>query len=100
MSPQAETAIITQSVKRGKELPDRIKNAPSLLPGLELYWQGFMDLMSSRITGMGIGPIWWSEVQKYCEAKGLSADQTEAMHYHIRVMDTAYIEHSMKKAKS
>jgi len=69
------------------------------MPGLELYWQGFMDLMASRHTGMGIGPIWWSEIQKYCEAKGLDNLQTEAMHHHIRLMDTAYMKHYEKKGR-
>jgi len=80
-------------------LPDSIKNAPSLLPGLELYWQGFMDLMGSRVIGMGLSPIWWSEIQRYCEVKGLDDFQTEAMHHHIRAMDKFYLEFSMKKSK-
>ncbi len=57
-----------------------------------------MDLMSSREVGMGLGPIWWGTVQNYCEKKGLEAEQTEEMHYHIRAMDLAYLKHMDKKS--
>lgn len=92
-----EAAIISQASKRNLPLPDKIQNAPSLLPGLELYWQGFMDLMSCRQIGMGIGPIWWTTVQDYCRIKELDEFQTEAMHHHIKELDTAYMTHHNKK---
>lgn len=46
---------------------------------------------------MGPGPIWWDTVQRYCEVYGLSEDQTEAMHHHIKGMDTVYLKHNTKK---
>lgn len=84
-------------MKAGWSLPERIKNAPELLPGLEIYYMGFMDLMASRQIGMSIGPIWWETIQKYCEALGLDGEQTEAMHYHIKEMDGVYLTHMQKK---
>lgn len=84
-------------MREGIPLPDRIQNAPSLWPGLTLYYNGFMDLVASRMTGFGLGPIWWSTIQTYCEAMGLSEDQTEAMHHHVKEMDTAYLKHMSKK---
>lgn len=92
-----EQAIIRQATRSGKALPEKIANAPSVLPGLDLYWQAFMDLMASRMTGMGIGPIWWGTVQEYCVCKRLDEEQTEAMHYHIRMMDTVYLKWANKK---
>ena len=70
------------------------------MQGLELYYEAFMDLMSSRTAGMGIGPIWWTTVQEYIVANGLSEDQAFDMHYHIRTMDTAYMKHIVKKTGS
>lgn len=83
----------------GLPLPEKIQNAPSLKPGLELYYLGFMDLMASRSTGMSAGPIWWDTIQTYCEAKGLDEDQTDAMHQHIKALDQEYLKHMNKKTK-
>ena len=86
-------------MKHGLPLPEKIENAPSLWPGLELYYIGFMDLMASRQMGMGVGPITWGTIQEYCDKKGLDSEQTEAMHSHIRDMDQVYITHAQKKTK-
>lgn len=66
--------------------------------GLELFYLGFMDLMSDRETGMNIGPIRWTTVQHYCDKKGLDEEQTESMHMHIKNMDTSYMKISKKKS--
>lgn len=94
-----ETQIIQQAEKHGLPLPEKIQNAPSLWPGLELYYIGFMDLMASRQSGFGIGPIWWGTIQDYCERKGLDEEQTEAMHHHIRALDEVYMKHVQQKTK-
>lgn len=92
-----EHTIITQSIKAGWDLPEKIKNAPSLLPGLELYYNGFKDLEASRQIGFSPGPIWWQTVQEYCDKMGLDEEQTEAMHYHVKALDTVYLKNMMKK---
>jgi hypothetical protein len=86
-------------MKHGLPLPEKIQNAPSLLPGLELYYIGFMDLVNSRQTGFGMGPIWWNTIQDYCERKKLDEEQTEAMHHHIGAMDIVYTKHIQQKTK-
>lgn len=91
--------IIEQAEKHGLPLPEKIENAPSLLPGLELYYAGFLDLMASRQVGMGIGPLWWGTIQDYCDRKGLDEEQTEAMHFHLKMMDIVYLKHMQKKSK-
>lgn len=95
-----ESRIVSEAVRRKQPIPEKFADAPALWPGLDLYYQGFQDLISSRITGMGVGPIWWSTVQHYCEAKGLDEEQTESMHYHVREMDTFYLSHLNKKSGS
>jgi hypothetical protein len=89
--------IIEQAAKHGLPLPEKIQNAPSLLPGLELYYIGFTDLINSRNVGMGVSPIWWGTIQDYCDRKKLDEEQTEAMHHHIKAMDGVYLNLSQKK---
>ena len=91
--------IIRQAVKSNRPLPNRIENSPSLLPGLELYYIGFLSLDSSRQMGFQIGPISWITIHTYCEAMELDEYQTEAMHHHISAMDLEYLKHQAKKAK-
>ena len=89
--------IIKQAMSHGLPLPEKIQNAPVLRPGLELYYIAFLDLMASRVTGMGLSPIWWSTVQIYCDAKGPDEFQTFAMHYHIKELDSVFMKHQNKK---
>ena len=84
-------------MREGLPLPDRIQNAPDLLPGLELYYLAFMELSDSRSIGMGLGPIPWKVVHDYAQAYGLDSDQTEEMHFHIKEMDAAYLQHLRSK---
>jgi hypothetical protein len=89
--------IIKQAVRAGQPVPERIQNAPSLEPGLELYYSGFLDLCSSRTIGMQASPISWVTVEEYCKAFHLDEEQVEAMHYHIQSMDQVYLETASKK---
>jgi len=86
-------------VKTGLPIPSRIENAPSIAPGLELYYIGFLELTSSRQMGFGIGPIPWLAVEQYGTTKGLDEEQQEMMHMHIIAMDTVYMKHQAKKQK-
>lgn len=89
--------IIEQCIRSNWDLPEKIVNAPSLLPGLELYYIGFMDLLSSRQTGFSPGPIWWTTIQEYCLVYGLDEEQTETMHFYIRTLDGVYLKRMLKK---
>ena len=94
-----EEQIIKQAVRSGLPLPDKIQNAPSILPGLELYYMGFLDLTSSRsIGGFGVGPIPWLAIEQYSQTLELDDEQREAMHHHVAEMDKAYIKHQQKKS--
>ena len=93
-----EATILRQCMMEGLEIPEKIANAPLLLPGLEVYWTAFMNLLSSRQIGLTASPIPWNIIQEYCDHQNLSEEQSEAMHYHIAMMDTAFLEHQQKKA--
>lgn len=95
-----EQKIIEQAVRSGLPIPDRIQNAPSILPGLELYYIGFLELSTSRqLGGFGFGPIPWLSIEQYCQVLELDEDQKMAMHHHIAEMDKAYVKHQQKKSK-
>lgn len=79
-------------------MPDKILNAPEILPGLEIYYIAFMDLINSRQIGMGLGGIWWETIERYCERRGIDGHQQEAMHHHIGKLDAVYLGHQSKKS--
>lgn len=95
-----EEDIIKQATRSGLPLPDKIQNAPSILPGLELYYIGFLELTTSRQIGFGgMGPIPWLAIEQYCQMMELDDNQREAMHHHIGLLDKAYLTKQAKKNK-
>lgn len=80
-------------------LPQAIANAPELELGLDLFYLAFMDLTTCRSMGFGEGPIPWSAVRDYCDELGLEGEQRDDMFIHIRLMDTAYLNHRASKVK-
>lgn len=94
-----EQNIIQQCMRERLPLPERIQNAAQIELGLELYYGAFFDLHTCRPLGMAEGAIRWMDIHDYCDRLGVSEDQREDMHYHIRVMDNAYLEWRGKKVK-
>ena len=85
---------------KGKPLPKEIEEAPELLPGLEIYFDGFFDLCYDRQMGMGFGPIQWMTIETYCNVQGFDPDQKEAFHGHCRAMDAIWLEFQNEKTKN
>lgn len=94
---EVEADIISQAVRTNRPIPEKIRNAPRLMMGLELYYEAFMDLNSCRASGFGMGQIPWLAIFDYAVANGFSEEQTEDLLQHIRVMDHAYMDHHNKK---
>ncbi len=88
-----------EQVRRtGMPIPEKIKNAPTLRLGLELFFSGFTDLSSSRgMSGFGEGMIPWGAIEDYCERWDLDEDTTEDMHYHLGELDTARAKYYKRK---
>lgn len=84
----------------GAPIPDKIKNAPILLPGLQFYYQAFLDLSTCRPLGMSEGPIPWSALNTYAEREGLTDDDYDRFSSLIRAMDAAYLGHRDKKREA
>ena len=78
-----------QAARQKMPIPKSIQNAPDLTLGLQLFYEAFSDLSSSRVSGMEEGLIGWSTIQDYCERLDLSEEQTADMHYHINELDLA-----------
>ncbi len=74
-------------------LPPALANMPELMPGLELYWNGYKDLHSCRVDGV----IPWTVIDAYSTRLGLDAIQYEDMHRHIRAMEKERDEMAKKK---
>ena len=92
-----EKKIIQQCMREGLPLPSKIKNAPELIFGLALFLQAFNNLTYSRTYGFVPGPISWASIEDYCVKNKLDEEQTQDMHYFIRVMDNAYLDYLDKK---
>ena len=96
---KAEQRIIRECYARKKALPERIQNAPNLLMGLELYFQAFVELNTSRSTGWSAGPIPSWCISEYADRLELSEEETEDLHYHIRMMDQEFLKYTARKNK-
>jgi len=94
-----EDQIIKQAVRSGLPIPSRIENAPSIWPGLELYYLGFLELNSTRQIGFQLGPISWLAIEQYGQVKELDDEQKEAMHFHVGELDKSYLKYQARKSK-
>jgi hypothetical protein len=66
---------------------------------LQLYYQAFWDLNSSRnfYSGGGAGPVPWHVIREYAREHDLSRDQALDLHFHMANLDHIMIEHLRKK---
>lgn len=96
-----EKAIVEQAYRYRMPIPDKIKNAPMLYAGLDLFYIAFMDLTTCRQLGYGaVGPIDWLSVHYYCEAYGLKGEQREDMFFFVSQMDGEYLKWSANHKKA
>lgn len=71
-------------------MPDRIANAPELLPWLNQEYEAFFELSTCRVEGV----IPWTALYAYASVHGFT-DTPESLArftWLIRAMDKAYIE--------
>lgn len=96
---KVEQRIIRESYLRKKPLPEHIQNAPDLFIGLELFFQAFTELNTNRSSGWSAGPIPSWCIGEYCDRLELDEETAEDLHYHIRMMDQAFLEYTSRKNK-
>lgn len=95
-----EQALIQQAKAAGQPIPDRVANAPRLMPGLELYLNAFFDLDSERTHGFSLSPIPWSAIFRYGKAYGFDKEQQEELIYFVRKLDQAHLNRLSKKQEA
>jgi len=91
-----EQTIARQAYVNRQPLPDRIQNAPKLLPGLELWLQAVLDLDSDRTDGQ----IPWSSIARYSEFYDFDATLSEDLFYYVRVLDGVILDRRAKKREA
>ena len=97
--PSEERLLQQVRQNPGMAIPDKIANAPDLLPGLEMYWIAFSDLTTCRSEGMDEGRIPWTAVIRYAEWLKLNDEETDDFVTLIKAMDETYINHRRGEAK-
>lgn len=93
-----ESKILDNVVRFKLPIPDKIANAPDLEIGLDLYWNAFATLTTSRQVGMGMGPISWESMIGYCVINEIEGEQRDDLIYLLNKMDGEYLKQSSKKA--
>lgn len=68
-------------------VPQAIIDAPSLAPGLEIYYDAFVELLSCRNMQ---GSIPWTAIEEYRVASGLDSESN--LLFLVRRMDAAYLK--------
>lgn len=94
-----EKRIAQECYRSGEPLPDRIKNAPDLICGLELFFAAYQELETERQIGFGLGPIPFTAILKYVEFYQLEKEQADDLIYFVRKLDTHFMIEQAKKAK-
>jgi len=84
-------------VRFGQPLPARIQNAPELWLGNRLYYDGFLDLTSSRPVSMALGPLSILTLMEYCYITGIEGDQRDDFIWIITHLDAKYLEWSANR---
>lgn len=73
-------------------LPDAIANAPELYLGLELYYNGFNQLSSSRPQGFGVGAIPLSYILDYCQVYSIIGEDMDDFVWFITNIDRKFLD--------
>jgi len=85
-------------MKQGLPIPQRIRDAPQLLPGLEVYYQAFLDLCTERQVGFGEGPIPSSSIDYYISQRSWFTEEDRVwMRALVRRLDIEYLKHRDSK---
>lgn len=95
----SDDRIIEQARKMGMPIPDKIKNRPQLISGLEFYWRAFTDLSADRDIGMAEGHIPWTAMNQWALRYDIWGYEFERLVLILKKVDTAYMEkrHSQHK---
>ncbi len=91
-----EQKILRDCYRFGMPIPEKIQNAPELLPGLELYHQAFLDLNSCRALSEVMGPIPILAMLEYCWIHEIDGEQREDFLWLLQRLDLKFMQRSNK----
>ena len=67
-----------------------LNNRPGLLPGLEFYFNAYIQLRYDKQIGFTTGPIPWSSVIKWCNLHNIyDINDIEVVLRYIRALENA-----------
>lgn len=69
----------------GMPVPKAIDEVPELPMGTELYWEAFIDLMTSRPAPDQ--PLAWTAMNDWCKCYGVLGESAEDLIYVVRLLD-------------
>jgi hypothetical protein len=94
-----EKWLIEQAKRNRMPIPERVMQAPLLIPGLDFYLTAFLTLSSERQVGMGEGRIPWSKTKDYALHYGLDDVEFDILWELITRVDGAYLEWQSKRSR-
>lgn len=85
----------------GEDAIPALASRPELEPHLGFEWRAFRDLRHDRITGMALGPLWWTSIDAYAARHRIDdPDAFERFVHLMQEMDAAYRDHLAETAKT
>lgn len=95
-----EKTLLDLAARQNMPIPDRISNAPELLPGLQLYMDCFNDLNHSRFNSSGcIGRIHYNLIDLWCDNNLVVGDQKLDVVELVGRMDCVYVSWQIEAMK-
>lgn len=79
-------------------MPDAVAGAPQMFWGLEAYYDAFVELSTDRQSGMSVGPIPWSSIDRYACRHEIEGEAFEYLVRMVRALDDAFLAHCRKEA--
>jgi len=81
----------------GDQWPKFLRERPSVMVGLEIFYEAFHELSSCRQIGLGIGPLPFTAIVDYCDRFEMDEAQTIEI---LRRMDDLFLEHCRESVKA
>lgn len=92
MAGTNEAVVIRDAIRAGHPIPPEIANAPSLMPGLDLFYNAWLELSTCRSIGMVPGPIPWTAIHMYARHYQMTFQQEERLVQVVRILDNEYLK--------
>ena len=98
---KTEKVILKQCRDSGRPVPDSIRNAPTLLPGLEYYYSIWWELQSDRPMGFSAGMIPSAAIRSWIKDHGMDPEEEDAedIVFVISQMDVEWLKWNHKKSE-